>query len=102
MQKKCTICGNIFESHYGREVCSEVCRLERKRIQDTNSNVRRRDRKSGTFIEKICPICGEKFETLRNKYCSQKCAKIARKKNLHIYNKHYYENNIKNKKDMGE
>lgn len=99
MQKKCTVCGQAFESHYGIEVCSESCRLERKRISDINSNARRRNHESDIPVVKVCPICKKEFETFRNKYCSKECAGVARKKNLCIYNKYYYNVRKENEDD---
>lgn len=96
MQKKCTICGSLFESHYGTEVCSESCRLERKRIYDANSNARRKNHESNIPVTKVCPVCGKEFETFRNKYCSKECAEIVKKKNLHLYNKYYYKTRREN------
>jgi len=90
MQKKCTICGKEFESRYGTEVCSEVCRAERKRINDTKSNARRRAHESDIPVIKNCPICGKQFETIRNKYCSKECAETARRRGIRIYDRWYH------------
>mgnify|MGYP004473375029 CR=1 FL=1 len=97
MQKKCTICGALFESHHGIEVCSESCRLERKRISDIKSNARRKNHESDIPILKKCPVCGKEFETFRNKYCSKECTEIVRKKNLRLYSKYYYKKERINK-----
>lgn len=95
MKKICVICGRTFDSHYGSEVCSQNCFTIRKRINDENSNLRRKNHESNTPILKKCPVCGQDFEGLRNKYCSKKCAQIMRSTNIKIYNKYYYKNNLK-------
>lgn len=95
MKKICIICGRTFDSHYGSEVCSQNCFTIRKRINDENSNLRRKNHESNTPILKKCPVCGQDFEGLRNKYCSKKCAQIMRSTNIKIYNKYYYKNNLK-------
>lgn len=43
MKKICVICGRTFDSHYGSEVCSQNCFTIRKRINDENSNLRRKN-----------------------------------------------------------
>ena len=96
MQKKCTVCGRVFESHYGTEVCSETCRIERKRIYDMNSNARRKNHESDIPVTKVCPVCGKEFDTFRNKYCSKDCSEFARKKNIRIYNRDYYKTRKEN------
>lgn len=108
--RKCTICGREFMSYYGREVCGEQCFDERKRQYDGLANYRRKNKLSGALIDKTCPICGKRFETLRNKYCSPECSKIARKNHIKVNSKEYYQSHseivkqkaIKNKsKKMG-
>lgn len=76
--KNCIICGNKFESRYGKEVCSDDCFLERKKIAEKKSNERRYAGISGTPEIKTCPICNKKFEALNRKYCSEKCSDLAR------------------------
>lgn len=93
--RKCTICGDDFESRNGIEVCSEYCKKIRKNEQDRKSNYRRKMGLSNTPISRICPICGEKFEGLREIYCSAKCRGVGIK-NKRIENfKRYYEENRK-------
>lgn len=59
--KKCTVCGKIFLSHNGIEVCSTTCAIERKHRQDEKGNERRRYGLSNSNFEKICPICVKQF-----------------------------------------
>lgn len=96
MQKKCTICGKMFESKHGTEICSEACRVERKRIQDIKSNARRRAHESDIPVTKDCPICGRQFETIRNKYCSKECAEFARRKGIRAYDRWYHRKEKEN------
>lgn len=86
----CTICGAEFESRNGNQVCSDSCRLERKRLQDAKGNQRRKKGISNSLETKQCPICGKSFEALPNRiYCSQKCywesKEKADKENYKIY-----------------
>lgn len=88
--KKCTICGIEFESRNGNEVCSENCRLERKKIQDAKGNLRRREGISNTPETKTCPVCGKDFDAYYNMvYCSKQCysksKKVSDKENYKIY-----------------
>lgn len=70
----CTICGAEFESRNGNQVCSEPCRLERKRLQDAKGNKRRKEGTSNSLEVKQCPICGKDFDALPNRiYCSKEC-----------------------------
>ncbi|MFQ7208556.1 MAG: hypothetical protein ACLRPZ_03830 [Coprococcus sp.] len=89
--KNCTICGKEFESYNGIEVCSDECRLERKRQQDIKSNERRKNGQSNEPITYTCPICGKEFEGIAQKYCSKKCREIGRKKNVDENNRIHYE-----------
>ena len=43
--RKCTVCGQEFLSANGVEVCSEQCRIERKREQDRKRRGYMSDRK---------------------------------------------------------
>lgn len=65
MKKICVICGRTFDSHYGSEVCSQNCFTIRKRINDENSNLRRKNHESNTpilknvlFVVKILKVSG--------------------------------------------
>ncbi len=92
--KKCTICGTEFESHNGNQVCSENCRLERKKLQDAKANQRRKNGISNSFETKQCPICRKTFEALPNRiYCSKECYFKSKQKmdkeNFKIYYSDY-------------
>ena len=89
--RDCVICGKRFTSYHGINVCSEQCKIEKKKRQDENSNKRRYSKESNTPIIKICPICGEKFETLRRTYCSEKAHKIHVKEISDQYYKDHRE-----------
>lgn len=91
--KICTVCGSEFVSHNGTEVCSESCRLERKREQDRKGNKRRYAKESNTPFNRVCPICGREFESLKNFYCSAECTGKARKQNIKENNMAYYREN---------
>lgn len=80
--RRCTICNIKFVSRNGKEVCSEGCAVERIHLQNKAGNERRRNGHSNDPIEKVCPVCNKKFETLRNKYCSTLCSDLKRKEQL--------------------
>lgn len=91
--RKCSICGTEFLSCNGVEVCSEECRMERKRRQNMQGNERRYTRESNVPFERECPVCGKKFETIRNVYCSEACAAKAKKKQVKEMSDLYYKEN---------
>lgn len=62
--RDCVICGKRFTSYHGINVCSEQCKIEKKKRQDENSNKRRYSKESNTPIIKICPICGKNLKHL--------------------------------------
>lgn len=78
-------------SERGVEVCSEKCRLERKRIQDKESDYRRYHKESNTPKIYTCRYCGKEFEGLAHRYCSDTCRELARKEQVKENNKLYYE-----------
>lgn len=89
--KKCTVCGREFLSERGIEVCSEECRAERKHRQNVESNYRRYNKKSNELKVYTCQYCGEQFEGLARRYCSETCREAARKEQVKEYNKLYYK-----------
>lgn len=50
--RDCVICGKRFTSYHGINVCSEQCKIEKKKRQDENSNKRRYSKESNTPIIK--------------------------------------------------
>lgn len=66
---KCLACGKEFKVKPYRtnlaKYCSNECMYKAKK-----------EKRKGEWIEKTCPSCGNKFETLKSKpkkYCSEKC-----------------------------
>lgn len=92
----CKVCGNKFLSINGNECCSDICRMEWKKMQDAKGNYRRYNKLSNVPEQKVCIQCGKIFESVRRKYCSDECSELARKQIIRENNKRYYENN-KNK-----
>lgn len=88
--RKCTVCGQEFESHNGKEVCSDKCFAERKKKYDKTSNYRRYHGLSCVPIHYVCKNCGKDFEGLRQKYCSEACRETARKNHVNENNKAYF------------
>lgn len=88
--RKCTVCGQEFESHNGKEVCSKECEIERRHKYEKEANYRRRKGLSCTPISYTCLVCGKQFEGLRQKYCSEECRKMGRKEHVNENNKRYY------------
>ena len=95
--RKCTVCGQEFLSANGVEVCSEQCRIERKKEQDKKGNYRRYHGFSKEPFDKICPVCGKRFEGLREKYCSKECSSKAKRKAVKELSDRYY---LEHKKDQ--
>jgi predicted nucleic acid-binding Zn ribbon protein len=95
--KNCIVCGNEFESTYGREICSEQCKIIRKKEHDIKGNMRRKMGISGQLESKICPECGKEFEALNRKYCNTKCSNEARSKNRKQISTEFY---IQNKESV--
>lgn len=87
----CTVCGAEFTSRNGKEVCSESCGLERKKEQNRKGNKRRYAKESNTPFDRVCPICGRKFESVRSIYYPEECAKIARKRQVKENSDEYYK-----------
>ena len=65
--KKCTVCGQEFESYNGIEVCSDVCFQKRKHEIEREANYRRRKGLSCVPITYTCPVCGKDFQGLKRK-----------------------------------
>lgn len=97
--RKCTVCGREFESHNGREVCSESCFLERKRKWEKETRKRKKCNQLNDPITYTCAICGRQFDGMRQKYCSDECRAIGRKQHVDENNK-YYRTTKKNMTDL--
>lgn len=93
--KNCRICGQLFEAHYGKEVCSEECAKARKDEQNKEGNYRRYHGLSNEPYVKICPVCGKEFEGLNQTYCSIECSNEGRKKIRKEVSDEYYQDNKK-------
>jgi len=98
--KECTVCGQKFESRYGKEVCSDECFVKRKQKQDAEGNERRRTGRSGEPITKTCPWCGSEFEGLKRKYCSPECSEAARKQRKEELFDEYYSDPEKRRRHI--
>lgn len=95
--KNCVICQKEFESHYGTEVCSDECKLERKRLQDKKGNDKRYSGKSKELENIICKRCGKSFLGLGRRYC-EKCSATARKESQKQISQAWYAENKKSRK----
>lgn len=82
MERKCIICGSIFQAKYAKSAfCSDACREERQR-QYTEAYIakRREANKAKGYEEKYCIICGKEYQPTsgKQKTCSEKCKKIEK------------------------
>lgn len=89
--KNCVICQKEFESHYGAEICSDGCYLERKRLQNKKGNDKRYSGRSKELETIICKRCEKSFLGLGRRYCDE-CSATARKESQkQIFNDWYAE-----------
>ncbi|MBU5333607.1 C2H2-type zinc finger protein [Anaerocolumna aminovalerica] len=97
--RNCTICNQEFESKNGRLVCSDECAYIRKQKHNREANYRRYNGLSNTLEDRVCPVCGKRFQSLRRKYCTDECSHIGRtlirKENFEEYYKVNREDIIK-------
>lgn len=91
--KECRVCGCKFDSEKGVVTCSTECATALKRKSWSEANKRRMLRKHGITPMKICPVCNQEFETSRNTYCSETCAKVAKEQYSEKYWGQYYKEN---------
>lgn len=89
--RKCVICGNEFKSIHGKTTCCEQCFIQRRKLQDQEGNRRRYAKESNIPYDKVCPVCGKIFESLKRKYCSEQCSQKARQEQVRENSKQYYE-----------
>lgn len=82
MERKCIICGNVFQAKYSKSaLCSDACRAERQRQLSAAYVAKRREiNKAKGYEEKYCVICGKEYQPTSGKQrtCSEKCQKIEK------------------------
>lgn len=76
--KKCKVCGKVFESYNGMEICSIECKKIRNREIWEKANNKRKDGTSGNPEKIICKRCGVEFFVVNRRYCDN-CRSLARK-----------------------
>ena len=82
MERKCIICGNVFQARYSKSAfCSDACRAERQRQLSADYVAKRREiNKAKGYEEKYCVICGKEYQPTsgKQKTCSERCKKIEK------------------------
>ena len=82
MERKCIICGSIFQARYSKSAfCSDECRAERQRQYSADYVAKRREiNKAKGYEEKYCVICGKEYQPTsgKQKTCSERCKKIEK------------------------
>ena len=82
MERKCIICGSIFQARYSKSAfCSDECRAERQRQYSAAYVAKRREiNKAKGYEEKYCVICGKEYQPTsgKQKTCSERCKKIEK------------------------
>lgn len=82
MERKCIICGSVFQAKCGRSAfCSDACRAERQRQLSAAYVAKRREiNKAKGYEEKYCVICGKEYQPTsgKQKTCSEECGKIEK------------------------
>lgn len=82
MERKCIICGSIFQARYSKSAfCSDACRAERQRQYTAAYIAKRREiNKAKGYEEKYCVICGKEYQPTsgKQKTCSERCKKIEK------------------------
>lgn len=82
MERKCIICGSIFQARYSKSAfCSDACRAERQRQHSAAYVAKRREiNKAKGYEEKYCVICGKEYQPTsgKQKTCSERCKKIEK------------------------
>ena len=82
MERKCIICGSVFQARYSKSAfCSDACRAERQRQYSAAYVAKRREiNKAKGYEEKYCVICGKEYQPTsgKQKTCSERCKKIEK------------------------
>ena len=83
MERKCIICGSIFQARYSKSaLCSDACREERQRQHSAKYVVKRREnnKQEKNYENKYCVICGKEYQPTsgKQKTCSERCKKIEK------------------------
>ena len=82
MERKCIICGSVFQARYSKSAfCSDECRAERQRQLSAAYVAKRREiNKAKGYEEKYCVICGKEYQPTsgKQKTCSERCKKIEK------------------------
>ena len=82
MERKCIICGSVFQARYSKSAfCSDECRAERQRQYSAAYVAKRREiNKAKGYEEKYCVICGKEYQPTsgKQKTCSERCKKIEK------------------------
>lgn len=82
MERKCIICGSLFQAKYSKSAfCSDECRAERQRQYSAAYVAKRREiNKAKGYEEKYCVICGKEYQPTsgKQKTCSERCKKIEK------------------------
>ena len=99
MERKCIICGNLFQTKYAKStLCSDACRDERQRQHSAKYVVKRREKdkqeekqekkQEKNYENKYCILCGKEYKPTsgRQKTCSKECGKIEKS----IYQAEWY------------
>lgn len=83
MERKCIICGNVFQAKCGRSAfCSDKCRAERQRQLSADYVAKRREKnkQEKNYENKYCVVCGKEYKPTsgKQKTCSEECGKIEK------------------------
>jgi len=76
IRRKCIECGTLFDSFNQKQICSERCKLARKKT----ANARCRQGLGNLGETKTCPQCGKQYTVTGTSqiYCSARCGQKAK------------------------
>lgn len=82
--RTCVVCEKEFEAlHHRTSACSDECIKERTRLAGANQRQRVRTGGQPTVRVRLCIMCGQSFDSVRNrKVCSDECAEERRKEGI--------------------